>query len=281
MTNGAAPAVAQLILPDGHKIDQIGLGTWPLTDDEAAHAVAYALKSGYRLIDTAARYGNEVGVGQGIRDSGVNRQDVFLTSKLQNGEQGFDTTLRAFDASLERLGMDYLDLYLIHWPMPRQDRYVDTWRALVRLQGEGRLKSIGVSNFLPEHIDRIREATGVQPVVNQIEMHPEFSQEPLRAWHAAQGIILEAWSPLGRGSVLDHDVVRDLAQRHGRQPAQIILRWHIQRGVVAIPKSRTPQRIRQNLEVFDFTLSQADMTALGSIECGNRQGGDPLTWEQL
>lgn len=269
--------IPHLTLNDGQRLAQIGFGTWPLDDAQAQMAVQSALACGYRLIDTAARYGNEAGVGRGIAASGVARADVQLTSKLRGSEHGFDSTLRAFDATLAALGTDYLDLYLIHWPLPMRDLYVDTWRAFVRLREEGRIRSIGVSNFQPAHIDRLLSETGVLPAVNQIELHPDFTQAPLRAWHARQGIVIESWSPLGRGEILNDATVAQIARKHGRSAAQILLRWHVQHGLVAIPKSQDPQRMRQNLDVFDFVLDEDDLAALALLDGDHRQGGEPDT----
>ncbi|WP_312440184.1 aldo/keto reductase [Janthinobacterium sp.] len=270
-------AIPHLTLNDGRQLPQIGFGTWPLDDAQAQTAVQAALACGYRLIDTAARYGNETGVGRGIAASGVARDQVQLTSKLRGSEHGFDSTLRAFDATLAALGTDYLDLYLIHWPLPMRDLYVDTWRAFVRLRDEGRIRSIGVSNFQPAHIERLRAETGVLPAVNQIELHPDFTQAGLRAWHAQQGIAIECWSPLGRGEVLKDATVARIAQKHGRAAAQILLRWHVQHGLVAIPKSQDPERMRQNLDLFDFALDAEDLAALALLDGDHRQGGDPDT----
>ena len=269
--------IPHLTLNDGQHLPQIGFGTWPLDDAQAQTAVQAALGCGYRLIDTAARYGNETGVGRGIVASGVAREQVQLTSKLRGSEHGFDSTLRAFDATLAALKTDYLDLYLIHWPLPMRDLYVDTWRAFIRLREEGRIRSIGVSNFQPAHIDRLLSETGVLPAVNQIELHPDFTQAPLRAWHARQGIVIESWSPLGRGEVLKDATVARIAQKHGRSAAQILLRWHVQHGLVAIPKSQDPGRMRQNLAVFDFALDADDLAALALLDGEHRQGGDPDT----
>ena len=270
-------AIPHLTLNDGQRLAQIGFGTWPLDDAQAQTAVQAALACGYRLIDTAARYGNETGVGRGIAASGVARDQVQLTSKLRGSEHGFDSTLRAFDATLAALGTDYLDLYLIHWPLPMRDLYVDTWRAFVRLRDEGRIRSIGVSNFQPAHIARLQAETGVLPAVNQIELHQDFTQAGLRAWHAQQGIAIECWSPLGRGEVLKDATVARIAQKHGRAAAQILLRWHVQHGLVAIPKSQDPERMRQNLDVFDFALDAEDLAALALLDGDHRQGGDPDT----
>ena len=270
-------AIPHLTLNDGRRLPQIGFGTWPLDDVQAQQAVQAALACGYRLIDTAARYGNETGVGRGIAASGVARTEVQLTSKLRGSEHGYDSTLRAFDATLAALGTDYLDLYLIHWPLPMRGLYVDTWRAFVRLRDEGRIGSIGVSNFQPAHIERLQAETGVLPAVNQIELHPDFTQADLRAWHAQQGIAIECWSPLGRGEVLKDATVAQIAQKHGRSAAQILLRWHVQHGLVAIPKSQDPARMKQNLAVFDFALDADDLAALARLDGEHRQGGDPDT----
>lgn len=272
--------VSHLPLADGTQLPQIGLGTWPLTDDEAAVAVADALRVGYRLIDTAARYGNETGVGRGIRDSGVSRKDIILTTKLRGADHGYDKTLRAFDASLKRLGVDELDLYLIHWPQPQQNLYVESWKAFVRLKEEGRIRSIGVSNFLPEHIDRLVDETGVLPAVDQIELHPEFAQPVLRQQLCKRGVVIESWSPLGRGAVLSSKVVQELALKHGRTAAQVILRWHLQQGLIAIPKSQKPERIRENFDVFGFALDQDDLAAMATLDINHRTGGDPATFAE-
>lgn len=268
-------------LNDGNRMPAKGFGTWPMDDDEAHEAVRLALHAGYRLIDTAARYGNERGVGLGIADSGVAREDVFLTSKLRGRDQGFDGTLRAVESSLERLGTDYLDLYLIHWPLPRLDKYVDSWRAMIRLQRDGRIRSIGVSNFEPAHIERLQRETGVLPSVDQVELHPHFEQAALRTWLKRSGVAVQCWSPLGRGEVLDDPVLAGIAARHRRSVAQVILRWHLQSGCVAIPKSQDPQRIRQNLAIDDFMLDAADMAAIAALDRGGRQGGDPVTHEEF
>lgn len=268
-------------LNDGNRIPAIGFGTWPMDDNRAHEAVRVALHAGYRLIDTAARYGNERGVGLGIADSGVAREDVFLTSKLRGQDQGFDATLRAVEASLEKLGTDYLDLYLIHWPLPRLDKYVDSWKAMLRLKDEGRLRSIGVSNFETAHIERLERETGVLPAVDQIELHPDFQQPALRGWLQARGIVVQCWSPLGRGETLGNPELGRIAGKHGRSVAQVILRWHLQLGLVAIPKSSDPQRIAQNLAIGDFTLDEADMQAIAALDRGARQGGDPVVYEEF
>lgn len=263
---------------DGNRIPQVGLGVWQTPNDTAVTAVKAALETGYRHVDTAAIYENEAGVGEGIRASDVARQDIFLTTKLWNSDQGFDSTLKAFDASLKRLGTDYVDLYLIHWPAPSRDRYVDTWKAFMRLKEEGRARSIGVSNFYPQHLERLIGETGVIPVINQIELHPDFPQTEARAFHEKHGIVTQSWSPLGQGKLLDHPAIAGIAARHGRTPAQAIIRWHIDNGLVVIPKSVTPSRIAENFKVFDFKLDADDMAAFAALEKdGRRIGPDPLT----
>ncbi|MDH4412106.1 MAG: aldo/keto reductase [Rhizobium sp.] len=265
-------------LNDGARIPQVGLGVWQTPNDEAAPAVKAALDAGYRHVDTAAVYENEEGVGEGLRRSGLPRADIFLTTKLWNTEQGYDQTLRAFEASLKRLGTDYVDLYLIHWPSPHRGLFVDTWKAFVKLRQEGRVKSIGVSNFYPEHIERIVAETGVVPVINQIELHPDFQQREHRALHEKHKIVTQSWSPLGQGKLLGHSTITEIAARIGRTPAQVIIRWHIENGLVVIPKSVTPSRIIENFKVFDFTLSAEDLARLNALDdAGARIGPDPKT----
>ncbi|QRM53511.1 aldo/keto reductase [Sinorhizobium sp. BG8] len=263
---------------DGKSIPQVGLGVWQTPNDVAVTAVEAAISAGYRHVDTAAIYGNEEGVGQGIRKSGVDRKEIFLTTKLWNDDQGFDSTLKAFDQSLKRLGTDYVDLYLIHWPSPQRGRYVETWKAFVRLKEEGRARSIGVSNFYPEHIARIIGESGVTPVINQIELHPDFQQKAARAAHEKLGIVTQSWSPLGQGALLSNSVIGAIAGKHGRTPAQVIIRWHIDNGLVVIPKSVTPSRIAENFQVFDFKLDADDLAAIAKLEnAGGRIGPDPNT----
>jgi len=263
---------------DGRAIPQVGLGVWKTPDDGAGDAVAVALDAGYRHVDTAAAYKNERGVGEGLRQAGVPREEVFVTTKLWNEEQGFDRTLRAFDASLEQLGLDHVDLYLIHWPSPARDLYVDTWRAFVRLKEEGRARSIGVSNFTAEHLDRLADETGVTPAINQIELHPRFQQRALREAHAARGIVTQSWSPLGQGQLLQDPVIAGIAAKHGRTPAQVVIRWHIDNGLVVIPKSVTPSRIAENFGVFGFALDADDLAAITKLDTGDgRIGPDPMT----
>ncbi len=267
-----------ITLNDGNRIPQVGLGVWQTPDDEAAPAVKAALDAGYRHVDTAAVYENEEGVGRGIKQSGVARGEIFLTTKLWNVDQGYDSTLKAFDASLKRLGTDYVDLYLIHWPSPHRGLFVDTWKAFIKLKEEGRAKSIGVSNFYPEHLEKIIGETGVVPVINQIELHPDFQQKTTRAFHDTHKITTQSWSPLGQGKLLNNPVIGKIAERLGRTPAQVIIRWHIDNGLVVIPKSVTPSRIVENFNVFDFTLSSDDLAELNALDdAGARIGPDPKT----
>ncbi|MCF1446855.1 aldo/keto reductase [Agrobacterium vitis] len=263
---------------DGNSIPQVGLGVWQTPNSEASPAVRSALSAGYRHIDTAAVYENEEGVGEGIRSSGIDRGDIFLTTKLWNNEQGFDNTLKAFDASLKRLGTDYVDLYLIHWPSPHRGLFVESWKAFVQLKEEGRARSIGVSNFYPEHLKTIIDETGVVPVINQIELHPDFQQKQAREFHQAHNIVTQSWSPLGQGKLLDNPVIGKIAAKHGRTAAQIIIRWHIESGLVVIPKSVTPSRIEENFKVFDFSLDPQDMTEIAALDSSStRIGPDPMT----
>lgn len=255
-----------LAFSDGNSIPQVGLGVWQTPNDATGAAVEAALKAGYRHIDTAAIYGNEEGVGKGMKSSGLPREDIFLTTKLWNGHQGYDSTLKAFDESCKKLGTDYIDLYLIHWPCPKNDRYVDTWKAFLKLQGDGRIRSVGVSNFCQEHIERLVQETGVKPVINQIELHPDFQQKEQRAYHEAQGIVTESWSPLGQGKMLKDPIISAIAAKHGRTPAQVIIRWHLDSGLVVIPKSANPERIAQNFEVFDFQLDGDDLKQIEGLD---------------
>jgi len=268
-------SVPLIPLNDGRAIPQIGLGVYKVDDDEAARTVATALEAGYRHVDTATLYANERGVGEGIRASGIPREQVFVTTKVWNDDHGFDETLEAFDRSLDLLGTDYVDLYLVHWPIPSRDRYVETYRALERLQQEGRARSIGVSNFAVEHLERLSAETGVVPAVNQVELHPRLPQEELRAFGDAHGIVTEAWSPLARGRLLQEPVLERIAARHGVSPAQVVLRWHVQNGVVVIPKSVTPERIRENIDVFGFVLDDEDLAGIRALATGERTGRDP------
>jgi diketogulonate reductase-like aldo/keto reductase len=269
-------SVPVLDLNDGNKAPQLGFGVFQIPDGETADAVDTALAAGYRSLDTAAIYKNEAGVRQGIERSGVARGDIFLTTKLWNADQGFDSTLKAFDASLKKLGTDYVDMYLIHWPTPRRDLYVDTWKAFIRLRDEGRIRSIGVSNFQPAHLERLVKETAIVPVVNQIELHPDFAQRDVVAANTRLKIITESWSPLGQGGdLLKNDALVAIGKKHGKTTAQVVIRWHVQLGHMVIPKSVTPERIKANIAVFDFELSADEMKAIDGLDAGNRMGPHP------
>ncbi|WP_426499574.1 aldo/keto reductase [Streptomyces sp. D54] len=269
--------VPTVTLNNGVTIPQLGFGVFQVPDDETSAAVSAALEAGYRSIDTAAIYGNEVGVGRALAASGIPREELFVTTKLWNADQGHDATLAAFDASLAKLGLDYVDLYLIHWPTPAHDLYPESWRAFEKLAADGRIRAAGVSNFQPAHLRRVLETGTLVPAVNQIELHPGLQQAELRAFHAEHGIATEAWSPLAQGALLNEEALVSIAERHGKSPAQVVLRWHLQLGNVVIPKSVTPERIRQNIDVFDFELSAADMDAVAALDRGMRTGPDPDT----
>ncbi|MEU7073245.1 aldo/keto reductase [Streptomyces narbonensis] len=275
MAPSTTPTVPTVKLNNGVEIPQLGFGVFQVPDDETAAAVTTALETGYRSIDTAAIYGNETGVGRALAASGLPREELFVTTKLWNADQGYDATLRAFDAGLAKLGLDYVDLYLIHWPTPARDLYRDSWRALERLAEEGRIRAAGVSNFQPGHLARLTDGAKLVPAVNQVELHPGLQQAELRAFHAEHGIATEAWSPLAQGAVLDDRVIGDLAARHGKSPAQVVLRWHLQLGNIVIPKSVTPTRIRENLDVFDFALTDEEMGAVAALDRDLRTGPHP------
>jgi 2,5-diketo-D-gluconate reductase A len=277
-THPDTASVPRLTLNDGHPIPQLGFGVFQVPPEDTAEAVKTALEIGYRHIDTAAAYQNEAGVGEGIAAAGVDRDEVFVTTKLWNNSHGHDEALRAFERSLGRPGFDYVDLYLIHWPVPSIDRYVQTWQALIELKTDGRARSIGVSNFLVPHLERIIAETGVVPAVNQIELHSQFQQSELRRFHDEHGIKTEAWSPLAQGGVLGDPVITKIAQEHGRTPAQIVLRWHVQLGNVVIPKSVTRARIEENFRIWDFELSDHEMRAFAALDAGARIGPDPAAF---
>lgn len=264
-----------LVQNDGLPIPQIGLGIYGPDDNEAADAVVNALATGYRSIDTAAFYLNEAGVGEGLRRSGIPREEVHVTTKVWGDDHGYDEALVAFDRSLSSLGLEYVDLYLIHWPLPAKDRYVDTWRALERILRDGRAKSIGVSNFQPHHLERLFADTEIRPVVNQIELHPGFQNEAVREFNAQQGILTQAWSPLGRGRVFESADLIKIARKHSKSVAQIVIRWHVELGNVVIPKSVTPERMKENLNVFDFALDEDDHQTIRNLETGARTGDNP------
>jgi 2,5-diketo-D-gluconate reductase A len=269
-------AVPSLKMNNGLEIPQLGFGVFLVPPEETQQAVTEALKAGYRLIDTAQGYKNEEGVGAAIAESDVPRDELFITTKLTNSEQGYDTTLIAFDGSMKKLGIDVLDLFLIHWPLPMFDQYVETWRAFEKLLAEGRVRSIGVSNFEIAHLERLLAETDVTPAVNQIELHPQFPQEELRAFHDEHGILTESWGPLGQGKgLLEDPSIVEVAQRKARTPAQVVLRWHLQLGCVVIPKSVNPDRIRENIDLFDFELNDADMAQISKVRTGERLGADP------
>jgi len=268
--------VPNITLNNGVEMPQLGFGVFQVPNDETEAAVTAALSAGYRSIDTAKVYGNEAGVAAAVAKSGLPREELFITTKLWNDDQGYESALRAFDKSLDLLGLEYLDLYLIHWPTPKRDKYVDTWRAFEKLLADGRVRAIGVSNFQPDHLRRLVDETGTVPAVNQIELHPYLTQEAVRATDTELGIATEAWSPLAKGGdLLGEQAVTALASQYGRTAAQVVLRWHLQLGNIVIPKSVTPSRIAENLAVFDFELTDDDMAALSALERGHRTGPDP------
>ncbi|MFE3200150.1 aldo/keto reductase [Embleya sp. NPDC059237] len=262
-------------LNNGVEIPQLGFGVFQVREDQTTTAVAGALEAGYRSIDTAAIYGNETGVGRALADSGLPREELFVTTKLWNADQGYDRTLRAFDTALAKLGLDTVDLYLIHWPAPARDLYLDSWRAIERLAAEGRIRAAGVSNFQPAHLRRLLDGSDLVPAVNQIELHPGLQQAELRAFHAEHGIATEAWSPLAQGAVLNDEAITTIAARTGKSPAQVVLRWHLQLGNIVIPKSVTPARIHENLDVFDFALTDEDMATIAAGDRDLRTGPHP------
>jgi diketogulonate reductase-like aldo/keto reductase len=267
--------IPTLELNDGNRIPQLGFGVFEVDPEATKDAALHALKTGYRLIDTAAAYGNEAEVAEAIAASDLERNQVFVTTKVWNDDHGRDRTLRAFEDSLDRLGFDWVDLYLIHWPAPSQGKYVETWQALCELREQGRARSIGVSNFLVEHLERIIDATGVAPAVNQIELHPRLQQSELRGFHREHAIVTESWSPLGRGALLDDPVIEETAAATGRTPAQVLLRWNVQLGCLVIPRSVRPQRIEENARIFDFELDREQMATIERLDRGERIGPDP------
>ena len=253
----------------------LGFGVYQLSDHDVEAAMHVAIEAGYRGFDTAAVYGNERGVGAAVRSSGLPREELFVTTKLGNTDHGYDAALKAFDSSRKRLGLDYVDLYLIHWPLPRRDAYVETWRALEKILADGQARAIGVSNFEIPHLERLLRETEVVPAVNQIELHPGLQQPALRGFHEKHGIVTEAWSPLARGRGLDSEVITTVARKHGKTPAQVVLRWHIEMGHMIIPKSATPSRIRENIDIFDFELDEQDIAGFATLESGDRHGAHP------
>ncbi len=276
-------AVPTVTLNNGAEIPRLGLGTAGAGDEQTRRRVRDALGIGYRLIDTAAKYENEVGVGQGIADSGIPREELFVGTKLRGADQGYESTKKALEASLRRLGLDYVDLYLIHWPLPRVGLYVESWQAMEELLAEGKTRAIGVSNFLAEHLDLLAAGSSIVPAINQIELHPRLPQVEQRADNARRGIVTQSWSPLAKaGDLLQEPALALIANRHGKTPVQVVLRWHIQLGLVAIPKSSHVDHLRQNLEVFDFELTDDDLAQIASLETGTRVSDqDPRTHEEF
>jgi 2,5-diketo-D-gluconate reductase A len=271
-------SIPTVTLSDGVEIPQLGLGVFQVPPEDTAENVATAFEAGYRHIDTAKAYRNEAGVGEALRASGLARDEVFITTKVWNGDQGYEKAKAALRRSLDQLGLDFVDLYLIHWPAPSQDRYAETWKAMIEDQQEGLVRSIGVSNFQPDHLARIVDETGVTPSVNQIELHPLLQQPDLQRVHADRGIATEAWSPLAQGKALDLPAITEIAEAHGKTPGQVVIRWHLQLGNIVFPKSVTPERVRQNLDVFDFELSGEQMDAIAALDKGERTGPDPDTF---
>lgn len=269
---------AAVSLNDGRAMPQLGLGVWRASNEEAQAAIAVALQAGYRAIDTAPLYQNEKGVGLALAESGLPRNGFFVTTKVSNADHGRAATHAALQRSLDELALDHVDLYLIHWPLPAQDLYVESWRALIELREAGKTKSIGVSNFTVTQLQRVIDETGVVPALNQIELHPFFQQNELREFHARHGIATECWAPLARGLIAENVTIRNIAAKHGRSNAQIILRWHIQNGLIAIPKSVQAQRIRANIDVFGFSLDEDDLAAIADLNAGKRLGADPETF---
>lgn len=268
-----------LEMNDGRRMPALGFGTYSIKSPEL---FVEAIEAGYRLLDTANRYENEVAVGQGVAQSPVPRDELFITTKLPGDDHGYDSAKRSLEGSLERLGLNHVELFLIHWPLPRIDKYVETWHAFIELREQGLTTSIGVSNFLPEHLERLVAETGVAPAVNQVELHPYLQQPEQRAADSRHGIITQSWSPLGRGSdLLDNPVIGAISGKHGVSAAQVVLRWHTQIGAAPIPKSATPGRFRANLDIFDFTLDDEDLVRIGELDAGERLGGDPATHEEF
>ncbi|MEO9014048.1 MAG: aldo/keto reductase [Terrimesophilobacter sp.] len=275
-------AIPTYPMNDGRTIPAIGFGTYNLHGEDGIAAVVSALQAGYRLLDTALNYGNEVEVGEAIRRSGISREEIMVTTKLPGRHHGFDETLASFEESRGNLGLEYVDLYLIHWPIPRVDKYVDTWRAMIQLREQGLVRSIGVSNFTQQYLERLIDETDVAPAVNQIELHPRFPQTTMRQANLSHGIVTESWSPLARQHPVDRErAIVEIAARHGVTPAQVVVRWHIQLGAVPVPKSASPRRQAENLDVFGFTLTEDEVSSISALESGRLWGGDPETHEEF
>lgn len=269
-------SVPVLKMNDGNTIPQLGYGVWKISDEDAEGSVLQALKTGYRHIDTAKIYNNEGGVGRGIAASDIAREKIFITTKVWNSDQGYDETLKAFDESAKRLGVKTIDMYLIHWPMPVRDKFVETWKALIRLRQENRVRSIGVCNFRIADLERLIKETGVAPAVNQVELHPQFQQKELRIFHEKNNILTEAWAPLGRGLFFDDPVLQSIAEEHSKTVAQIVLRWHMELGTIAIPKSQSAARMAENFNIFDFKLTASDHDKIASLDkIDGRMGPNP------
>jgi 2,5-diketo-D-gluconate reductase A len=273
--NNSSNAVPNLALSDGVQIPQLGFGVWQVPPADAAEVVREAFRAGYRHIDTAQMYENEAGVGEGFQASGLAREEVFITTKLNNSNHGYDAAIASLEESLRQLQLDHVDLFLIHWPQPKKDRYVEAWEGLIELQRRGLTRSIGVSNFHESHLERIVAATGVTPTVDQIELHPRLTQEPLVAFNRAHQIAVESWSPLASGRILDEPSLMEIAESHGKSVAQVVIRWHLQLGYIVIPKSVTPARIASNLDVFDFQLSDEELAAVSALGSESRTGPNP------
>jgi 2,5-diketo-D-gluconate reductase A len=276
-------SVPRITLNDGNSIPQLGLGVWQVPLEETAGAVRAALAAGYRMIDTAEGYDNEEGVGQAIKDSGIAREELWITSKLRSGSHSRDKALRAFDETMKKLGLEQLDLFLIHWPVPKQDKYVEAFKTMIELRDQGRIRSIGVSNFNQDHLERVIGETGVTPAVNQIELHPAYQQRDKRDFLKKHNIALESYSPLGSGSMLDDETIGAIAKKHGRSPAQIMIRWQLDEGIIVIPKSTHADRIKSNFAVFDFALDPEDRRKIEGLDDpeGGKTGGDPATNNDL
>lgn len=274
--------IPEKTLNDGNFLPAIGFGTFKLNGDDGTDSVLSAIDAGYRLLDTALNYENEAEVGEAVRRSGIPREEIAIATKLPGRFHGYEETLQGFEESRRNLGVDYVDLFLIHWPMPRIDRYLDAWRAMIRLKEQGLVRSIGVSNFTQRHLTRVIEETGVVPAVNQIELHPHFPQAAMREFHAVHGIQTQSWTPLARQrSVLDNPVVTGVANAHDVTPAQAVLRWHVQLGTIPLPKSARASRQAENLDVFNFELTDAEIASISSLESGRLWGGDPDTNEEF